>query len=171
MPRGRHALRFLGIKVCLNAFRRLLGLGQSRFARIWKAEKTGEAVPRDKRFIKRAKAFKKVSPNRELVFEFLQELYDCIAEPFPESHGSVCRVKGLDGAQDPKPLKFRKHRGRRPKLVAKEGRNQDTSAMKMLPPGTYTSYLNMLRARHAVKPPISLKLFTSASWLKPLNFR
>ena len=147
-------------------FSQALGIGQARFSRIWKAEKANEAVPRDKRFISRKNLFPKVSVHRQLVVDFLQEMYDTMAEPLPESHGS-CRVQGTahEPARDPKPLKFRKHRGRRPKVVAKEGRRMDRSAMKMLPPGSYTSYLRMLRARHPGKP-ISLKLFSNVAWTR-----
>ena len=74
--RGRYSV--LSKEVCAHGFRKLIGIGQGRFAKFFKAIQEGlDAPPADLRFIAKANS-KPPSPNREIVFEFLQELYDTI---------------------------------------------------------------------------------------------
>lgn len=84
--------------------------------------------------------------------EFLEWLYNAVSEPIPEAKGDlVNKRKAHDEEQEPAPtvMKFRRFRGRRPKLERIVNRaSKDPSRLRMLPPGSYTDYLNMLRARH-----------------------
>ena len=169
---GGGRLKLFGQAVCRHAFRSLLGLGGGRFRKIHQAVTHGSPVPRDGRFVRR-EFTAKAHENRVLVAEFLSEIYNTISEPLPEQHGVEVVSGDLGGLEkssdkatgstrkDPKPrprLRFRKHRGRRPKVVAQAGRKKDKSQLRMLPPGTYSDYLNLLRARFPEKK-ISLKLF------------
>lgn len=127
-------------------------------------------------FVTRRFGGKVLHQHRVLVAEFLEEIYNTIAEPLPERHGggddSVNRGgKNENDDRRPKPrLCFRKHRGRRPKVVAQAGRKKDKTNLRMLPPGTYSDYLNLLKTRHPDRR-ISLKLFCSVAWrLKQVLF-
>ena len=48
-------------------------------------------------------------------------------------------------------------------MAAQLHRKADASEMRLLPPGTFTDYLQMLRARDDDYTKISLKLFTKES--------
>ena len=165
----RHRHRLLGKRVCRHAFRTLLGIGSSRFMKLNRAAQWGLPVPNDGRFVA-SKFSRRAHENRQLVTEFLAEIYHTISEPLPENHGGKSEVAGQCPKQDPqadsdpkpKPrLMFRKHRGRRPRIVADAGRNKDKKNLRMLPPGTFSDYLNLLRNRYPSNR-ISLKLFCKA---------
>lgn len=115
-------------------------------------------VPVDGRFV--AKTFTRLSQNHKLVFDFLEEIYHTISEPMPE----------VNERQNVRQLAFRKRRGKRPK-VANQQSKMDKNAkvnMRLLPPGTFSDYLALLRARHPDKQ-ISLKLFSKAFHLNAGN--
>ena len=164
----RHRHRLLGKRVCRHAFRSLLGIGSARYMKLNQAARSGLPVPNDLRFVT-CKFSRRAHENRQLVTEFLAEIYHSISEPLPENHGGESEVAGqcakdpqADADQKPKPrLRFRKHRGRRPRIVADAGRNKDKKNLRMLPPGTFSDYLNLLRNRYPAKR-ISLKLFCKA---------
>ena len=144
----------LGQQVCQEGLRGLLGLGSQRFRRLLACARSGAPAPLDGRSM--PKQGRHVDPakrqNRILVVEFLRELYESLSEPLPETKGEVT---------GPKVMGFRRAKGKRPKKL--RGHHQATSAtsseMRLLPPGSYTDYLQMLRVRHPEKK-ISLKLFT-----------
>lgn len=150
----------LGVPICAHAFRRLLGIGQGRYEKLKRPVQERRPVPHDGRYVSRANEFKTPSKSRQLVVEYLEELYHTVAEVLPESHGSLSK----QGQAPPKPMRFRRHRGRAPKIGKwSRARNGDKSnaKLRLLPPGSYSDYLNILTARHPdVK--ISHKLFASA---------
>ena len=164
---GRHRFSLLGKSICGHAWRHLLGIGSGRFLKLNRAARLQLPVPVDGRFVARRYGGK-AHQNRVLVAEFLAEVYNTIAEPLPERHGgeddSANRAdKNENDDQRPKPrLRFRKHRGRRPKVVAQAGRKKDKTDLRMLPPGTYSDYLNLLKTRHPDRR-ISLKLFCNVA--------
>lgn len=160
--RGRGAgdkRSLFGVQLCGHAFRRLVGLGQARYQKLVKCVKTGGAVPRDGRFVARKNTFKKASPNRILIVEFLEEIYNTMAETLPESHGHVPKPSGDVPLR---PARFRKHRGRRPKIMSEKRMKTDPNLLRFLPPGTFTDYLNILRARHPKNQKLGMKLFSKA---------
>lgn len=120
-------------------------------------------IPVDGRFVSRAG--QKWSENKTLVHEFLEEIYHTLSEPAPEASESL--------SSHPSALRFRKRRGRAPKLALlqrklKAKKKADGKApqtqMRLLPPGTFTDYLALLQARHPHRK-ISLKRFSSESGL------
>ena len=153
--RGR-SLCLLGELCCLNAFRKLLGLGSTRVAKLAGALKQGLTCPRDGRFLTRAKlnlVSKKLAKKRAIVVGFLEEMLQCISEPQPEAWR---KQEGV-----PKDLQMRKPRGRRP-MRALAARGQDRSQMRLLPPGSYSDYLKLLNARLEPEKQVSLKTFNAA---------
>ena len=81
----------------------------------------------------------------------------------PEARGKVLGAKKMA---------FRRNRGKRPKLAARihrvkksvEAKESESEPMRLLPPGTFTDYLTLLRCRYPEKK-FSLKLFTAVIWI------
>lgn len=148
-------LKLLGREVCAPGFGKLLGLGSGRLRKLRAASAEGK-VPMDGRFI-RAEKSKAISQSRQIVFEFLEEIYNTMAEPMPEASEPAAMRQ----------MSFRRRRGRRPKIAAAQSRlkleKKQQDSMKLLPPGTYTDYLQLLIARRRPPVPISLKLFSAAT--------
>ena len=181
----RRAQTLLGHPVCQHAFRKLLNLGSSRYYRLKAAAAAGERAPLDARFQPQESKFdsrhQRYLAKRELIVEFLEELYQTVSEPMPEANQHSTRkaaetnsAKKTGSKKDSKshavvedrshPMKFRRHRGRRPKLAAQWHRGEDKSEMRLLPPGSFSDYLAVLVARHpGVK--FSLKLFAKVAWI------
>ena len=155
---SRHSLSVLGRGVCMQAFCRLLGLGKGRICKLRKSLSEG-VVPVDGRFV--VKTFTRLSQNHKLVYDFLEEIYHTISEPMPE----------VTERQNVRQLAFRKRRGKRPKVANQQNKmhKNDKINMRLLPPGTFSDYLALLRARHPEKK-ISLKLFSKAFQLHAGNF-
>lgn len=129
---GHGRFCFFGIEICDHAYRSLLGFGSGRFQKISQAVLQGcDAPPRDARFVEQPHS-RKPHDHRVLVAEFLGEIYNTISEPLPEQHGFEVNASSKipehePKEKDPKPrprLVFRKHRGRRPKVVAHAGRKK-----------------------------------------------
>lgn len=155
--RGRFSV--LQKEVCAHAFRRLVGIGQGRFAKLLKSVREGsEGPPADFRFIPKEKS-RVPSENRQIVHGFLQELYDTISEPMPEAQ------EGGSGVA--RHLSFRKRRGKKPRLSSRQNqlKKEEKHALRLLPPGTFTDYLDLLRSRHPHRK-LSLKLLSNAAWLR-----
>lgn len=153
-PKGqRYSLAVLGKPVCAAAFCRLLGLGKERFQKLRQAVKANAPVPFDMRFL--GGKLRKTSENRQIVHEYLEELYSTIAEAMPETSepGTMRRMS------------FRRRRGKRPKVASKQSKmkGKQKHVMRLLPPGTFGDYLNLLRARFPGRK-ISLKLFSAETW-------
>lgn len=144
---GKRTMFLVGRPTCQQSFAKLLGLGSQRFRRLQKCAKSGVKAPMDGRSVKRAN-------HRQAIVEFLQEIYISLSEPMPEAKGPV------RGHQR---LAFQRRGGRRPCIAAQLHRKADASEMRLLPPGTFTDYLQMLRARDDDYTKISLKLFTLES--------
>ena len=156
---GRRSQVLLGKTLCQSALQMLLGVGTSRMSKLFKAVKKGEEPPLDGRFVTQARMFrrtKRLAGKREVVIEFLEELYNTIAEALPEIN-----------LQEPVPqnpaLRFRRSRGRRPNLSAKQSRLKDKRAMRKLPPGSFSDYLALLNIRLPDHEKITLKMFSSAA--------
>lgn len=152
----RRSIRMFGRHLCQDAFRSLLGIGSARFRRLWHCAQHGCKPPTDGRSLKKSHSHSSgpKSANRQAIIGFLQELYITLSEPLPEAKGPV---------RGDRKLAFQRRRGRRPRMAAKLHRKQDTPDMRLLPPGTFTDYLQMLRTRDGCEKN-SLKLFTSATW-------
>ena len=149
------SIRFLDKPVCQTGFKQLLALGSSRFRRLWKSALVGKKPPVDGRCRPRESSHAQSgkSQHRQFVVEFLQELYLSLSEPMPEARGPI---------QGNRKMAFQRRRGRRPRMAAILHRKQDAPAMRLLPPGTFTDYLTMLRTREGCEK-ISLKLFTTVA--------
>ncbi|CAE7660716.1 unnamed protein product [Symbiodinium sp. CCMP2592] len=170
---GRAALatrqrKLLGRDVCHYAFRILLGIGSTRFRTLRKAALNSEPCPVDGRFVGQKFTMGGISrqllfKQRGLVTQFLQEQYDQCAEPMPTvSRGG--RTQPLTDGH--RAMRFRRHRGRRPKLATEQqglARSSDPARfrqMRYLPPGTFKDYHNLMKARMVgTETPPSLKLF------------
>ena len=178
--RKKHLL--LGKPVCQQAIWRLLQIGSDRCSRLRKCAQTGTTPPLDGRRVKLPSICKnKISElKRSTIVEYLTELFQQVSEPMPEANQSLDKQKiGADVAmlvmdapeagssKEPastkkKPMRFRRNRGRRPRLAGQVHRGVCQSTIRLLPPGSYTDYLSMLRARHPTMN-ISLKLFLKAA--------
>lgn len=161
---------FLGKCVCQSAFRRLVGLGPTRFEKLRCAASNGEAAPIDRRTLPRKLLCNnKVSiERRSAVTEFLSELYNTLSEPMPEANSTLKRKADFafgkgDGQVLPHPMRFRRHRGRRPRMAAKNHRGKERPLLRLLPPGSFSDYLTMFHAKHPQFSNLSLKLFCSES--------
>ena len=172
--RKRHML--LGKPVCQNAFRRLIQIGSNRYTRLRKYAVRGKSPPIDGRTIRKNMpdpANKKSIAKRQLVVGFLQSLLDTLSEPMPEASQSQrqLRDKAMAAESESKEsgkgkltslVRFRRHRGFRPRLAGQLHRGKDQSQMRLLPPGSYSDYLLMLRAQYPDEK-FSFKLFTNVS--------
>lgn len=168
--RARFKHSFLGKAVCQSAFRRLVGLGPTRFEKLRHAELHDEGAPIDRRTLPRKLICnRKVSiERRSAVTEFLSELYNTLSEPMPEANSTLKRKADFafgkgDGQVLPHPMRFRRHRGRRPRMAAKNHRGKDRPLLRLLPPGSFSDYLTMFRAKRPEFSNLSLKLFCAES--------
>ena len=83
-PASEKRIRLLGQVVCAASFRKIMGVGSTRFRKLQQAARSGEDAPVDGRYFSRAKLFHaKSSRKRQLILEFLQELNVTLAEPMP----------------------------------------------------------------------------------------
>ena len=165
-PGSRKGQVLLGKPVCQNAFRRLVGIGPDRYCKLKTAAVKGLPPPVDGRERPRKLdgTNKESLRKRALIEEFLEELFQTLSEPMPEL---TARKRKLDGEkQVPAMMRFRR-RGKMPgKTYRKQQLPADSSeqvAVRLLPPGTFTDYLRMLRAKHPTEK-FSLKLFSLDSW-------
>ena len=173
---GRQQMLF-NRPVCQNAFRRLLGIGSGRYTRLKRAAVTGTAPPLDGRYIKKPFIANNscAAAKRACIVEFLTELESTLSEPMPEANQSTARLRATaikvvaegeaGGSQAPATeapkMKFRRNRGRRPRLAGLLHRGKDFSGMRLLPPGSLSDYLSLLHARYPDQK-VSLKLFSRA---------
>lgn len=174
--RKRHIL--LGKPVCQSAFRRLLQIGSNRYTRLRKCALRGTSPPIDGRTLRKNlpdPGNKKSVAKRQLVVGFLQNLLDTLSEPMPEASQSQrnLRDKAMAAEAEFKVVssygnfttslvRFRRNRGRRPRLAGQLHRGKDQSQMRLLPPGSYSDYLMMLRVQFPDEK-FSFKLFTTVS--------
>ena len=173
--RPTEKLRLLGKSVCPRAWRSLVGIGSARYTRLRKAALTGQPAPLDARTFAKGFLFKsRKSLKRQRIVEFLEHLYQTVSEPLPEysaqkrrkAQQSQHELEGGD-APIPKPMRFRKRRGRKPKLKTRS-LLQGTSAgaavdsLRLLPPGSFSDYFAMFQAKNRDEK-VSLKLFNSAT--------
>ena len=161
---------FLAKSVCQSAFRRLVGLGPARFDKLRKAALKGEGAPLDRRTFPRKLLCKRKDSieRRSAVTEFLSELYNTLSEPMPEANSTLKRKADFafgkgDGQVLPHPMRFRRHRGRRPRMAAKNHRGKDKPLLRLLPPGSFSDYLTMFHTKQPQYSNLSLKLFCAES--------
>ena len=159
----------LGRPVCQHSFRQLLGIGPQRFLRLKQASITDEVLPIDGRRRPRRHDGTNVESMRKrgLIVDFLEEIYNTMSEPMPEAY-----AKGQSDPDQPDYLmpqmRFRRNRGKNP---GKQSREKGLSKhvplhktpVRLLPPGSFTEYLNMLREKHPSEK-FTLKLFCNVSW-------
>ena len=165
----------MGNGLCQGAMKRLLLLGSRRSRKLFKAERNNTAAPLDGRFLKQTKQFraqKGFACKRETVAEFLEEIYQKIAEPMPETVGfDASEAEGFI----PVALRFRRLSGKEPKSQASlaTGRlikPRSKSDFKLLPPGTFTDYLRLLNARLPSDCQITLQMFCNV-WRESFRHR
>ena len=153
-----------GHRICLKAMARLIGIGSSRLMRLRKAFLAGETCPLDGRTKRASVDGKKVDRNqsykRELIHDFLNELWVQVSEPMPEvnaNHGGR--------QQTNKALKFRSRKGKRPRRDKKRDDQLDehgVQSLRLLPPGSYKEYLNLFLSKNPLVK-VSYKLFTQVT--------
>ena len=159
-PDASKKIYILGRPACLKGSSKLLGIGSGRVGRLRKGLMGDNPVcPSDARLRKAGRALAhppKQTVKRQLIHEFLMELYIRHSEPMPEvaaDHGGR--------AQTSKPLKFRRLKGKRPrKFTKRDAKLTETQAqaLRLLPPGHYTDWLRLFHAKHETCK-VSLKLF------------
>lgn len=151
--------------MCQHAFRLLLGVGKNRAGRLRRAILIGdEECPVDQRFKPNRRT--RLSPNsaRPLVVEYLQRLYNQVAEPLPES-----RSNEFEGSAESEVdlVPKLKRRGKRPRHYFKfddrndacQNKNEcDLKIIKFLPPGTLVDYHDLCKADYPDQK-IGRKLF------------
>lgn len=162
--------------LCQNAFRRLLGIGAGRYTRLKRAAVLDKPPPLDGRCIKRPFIANKrvAAAKRACIVEFLTELESTLSEPMPEANQSTTRLRAAamkivaegEGDSQAAPavaqkMKFRRNRGRRPRLAGLLHRGKDFTGLRLLPPGSLTDYLALLHAKYPDQK-VSLKLFSQA---------
>ena len=164
----------LGKAVCVHGFRRLLGLGANRYAKLVKSASQGIPPPVDGR--KRPRREDGSNPasvaKRGLIVDFLEDLLHTLAEPMPETS----QKRKATANSVPKSMRFKRSRGKRPNKVfrkaafnAKKLDDDGQQPMKLLPPGSFTDYLRMLQAKHPDQR-FTLKLFCTVLWLALASF-
>ena len=160
----------LGRPVCQHSFRQLLGVGATRFQKLKSAADSNEMPATDGR--RRPRKDDGTNPEslrkRQLITEFLTELYNTLSEPMPEAYLANGKI-GKDHPDYILPdMRFKRHRGKLPGKRWREREWEDCGTpLRLLPPGSFTEYASMCRARFPDEA-ISLKLFCSV--LRP-NFR
>ena len=167
-PKGVKSICFLGQPVCVAAISRLVGLGTERVTKMRRAFRQREDCPTDGRLFGKARRFgdKKQTAKREVVHDFLHYLYTEVSEPMPETVTDVHEGQSLSTIV-PRMLRFRKARGKRPKMFEKRAKEkideEGAKKVRFLPPGSFTDYLKLLRAR-VPDVHVSLKLFCKEPW-------
>ena len=145
--------------VCQQGFRKILGLGATRYSKLAKAIALGRPVPVDGRSRPRKDDGSQPTSMRKraLVLEFLEELRQTVAEAMPEASGK--RKASADGEALHPSTKFRRLRGKKPgkwKRIATSSKTDKGATipeatepvMKLLPPGSFTDYFRLLEAKH-----------------------
>ena len=149
--------------LCVHGMGKLLGIGSQRLEKLRAAAVRGEDCPMDGRVKEmncRIRFGRLSSHKRELILDFLTYLYVKHSEPMPE-------VRTNPTMQTDRKLQFRKVRGKRPKQLKKRNDKLDEVTgkdLRMLPPGTYSDYLKLFKAKHP-ETQVSFKLFTRVLWL------
>ncbi len=134
----------LGFPVCKGTFKALVGLGSDRLVKIARSVVDGkELPPHDLRYVKKSNA-KIPDAKHAAVFEYLQGLYDKVAEPLPDAHRCTKRPRFREFKYD--------------------GTPNEMKPPKQLPPGTFADY-HRLCQDHLKDMTISYKLFATV-WQK-----
>lgn len=165
-PPPSEPLRLLGSRICLRGLSKLLGIGSGRLAKLRKAARAGEDCPLDGRLREvRGPRARPQSQKRELIYDFLNELYTKHAEPIPD-----CFYDGV-GAGEDKTLGFSTKRGKRPRSLKKRDKpltEHSAKEVRQLPPGSYKDYLELFRSRHT-EVVVTHKLFTRVPWFNNIT--
>ena len=172
LPTGRIKNYMCGRPICCSGLARLLGIGSDRALKIVQAIRKKEChPPLDGRFACKPKNHDKtMSWKREIVHDFLHYLYQTLSEPMPE----VVIDADPEGQklQICKPLRFKKRKGKRPRILKKQDpplTEAKAKLLRQLPPGSYNDYLRMFRAKHP-EIVVSKKLFMRVLLLKLNTF-
>lgn len=170
----RKQQQLLGRYVCQHAFRQLIGIGAKRFEKLRSAALGQTSLPQDGR--KRPRRDDGTNSEsvrkRGLVVDFLEELYNCVSEPMPEANQTVDEAGLHPGDKSlyvmPQ-MKFRRNRGKMPgkKFREKQLKPLRGQPVRLLPPGSFTEYLGLLKAKFPQEK-FSLKLMCSAPRLSTL---
>ena len=139
---------------------RLLALGPNRMVKLDAAATKGEEPPMDGRFVPQGRIFRttrRAAGKREIVIQYLEEPYQTVAEAMPER-----KIDDQAAPSNPS-LRFRRSRGRRPRLAAQQSRLKHKGDLRMLPPGSFSDYLGMLNVRQPEQQKITLKMFSRDS--------
>lgn len=157
-------LGLLGHGVCLKGLGKLLGIGSGRLMKMRTAARRSQPCPLDGRFREarpaRRAPNRQQSHKRELIHDFLTELYLKQSEPTPEVNADTGGRR-----QTSKGLRFRKRKGKRPrKLIKRDGDIDEATVkgMRLLPASSYSDWLRLFESKHP-HCKVSLKLFTRAA--------
>ena len=98
-PTSKKKQMLLGRAVCQQAFRKLIGIGAGRYARLKAAAVQNKDAPLDGRCLKKKNQCKnKISiRKRSLIVGFLDELYQTVSEPMPEANAHYAKKRKSDG--------------------------------------------------------------------------
>jgi len=137
-----HRLELLGVVLCQGAYKRLLGLGTNRFQRLRSSvTNNDDDCPLDLRYV--PKKMNNLNwKKRQIVHDFLHDIYETLAEPMPSGTGCSKRPRTIKKRDD--------------KLMEK----RTGLIEKALPPGSFHEYLEMLRRQNRDMT-FSYKLFCS----------
>lgn len=161
-PLQRNKTKLCGHTVCLFGLARVLGIGTDRATKMMKAIRDDQPVPADGRLCNNPKSASDstLTWKRELIHSFLHTLYVKLSEPLPDQRRDRDQTEIV-----PKGLRFRRRKGKRPRLAVKRDApltEAGASKLRQLPAGTYTHYWRMLKAEHPTVK-ISLRLFMRVS--------
>ena len=162
--------------VCQQGFRKILGVGATRYSKLTKSVALGQPAPLDGRSRPRQDDGSQPGSMRKraLVLEFLEELRQTVAEAMPEASGK--RKASADGQDLHPSTKFRRLRGKKPgkwKRIATCSRSDkgpgpskpevSEPMMRLLPPGSFSDYFRLLQAKHPEEP-VGFKFFCNVIW-------
>ena len=153
----------LGHHLCVRGLAKILGVGAKKVFSYRKVAALGQPCPLDGRLAKASCQIKapKKAHARQLIHDFLTEIYIKHSEPMPDVQGQH------EGRfQTNKALRFRVRKGKRPRKIKKRDTpltENTAKELRLLPPGNYTEYLRLFEGKHP-DCKVSLKLFMRAAW-------
>lgn len=160
-------MTLMGHRLCLRGLAKILGIGSSRLQRFRKAASEKGVCPLDGRLRESGlkRKYRPQSHARQLIHDFLMDLYVKHSEPMPELHEhSGGRL------QTSKVLRIRVRKGKRPRRFVKRDDKltpATSSKLRLLAPGSYSDYYRLFRARNAlVRAGFKLFLRAARCWME-----
>ena len=154
-------------QVCMKGLAKLLGVGSGRLYKMRAAARDGQDCPMDKRLRtgQCSLRWSQQSYKRQLIFDYLQELYQKHSEPVPEVNASNDRRQTVSRHKKGSlQIAFRKRKGKRPRVFFKRDKEltpEGAQKLRQLPASSYADWLRLFEAKNP-QCKVSYKLFTRA---------